>query len=116
MSECGRSEADSSACTVLKPSSLAQILVNNEWSMSPIVKRNQFRNGATNSLILTAMVKPAKRRRKGEVSDLVVDGEKATVPPVTRLPFELIAEILLYSTTPADVLSLSRTCRSESTV
>ena len=57
------------------------------------------------------MVKLAKKRRKGEASDVVVDGDKAIVSPIARLPFELIAEILLYSTTPADVLSLSRTCK-----
>ena len=57
------------------------------------------------------MGRSVKRRRKGEASDVAADGEKTTAPSITRLPFELIAEILLYSTTPADILSLSRTCK-----
>jgi hypothetical protein len=32
-------------------------------------------------------------------------------PLITCLPFELIAEVLLYSKSPADLISLSRTCR-----
>jgi len=57
------------------------------------------------------MGKSAKKRQKGETNGAAVDGEKIAVSSITGLPFELIAEILLYSTTPADVLSLSRTCK-----
>jgi hypothetical protein len=56
------------------------------------------------------MAKSAKRRRKDESDGVPADTEKAT-PLITRLPFELIAEVLLYSTSPADILSLSRTCK-----
>lgn len=57
-----------------------------------------------------AMTKTAKRRRKNGVTDIAADTEK-TPPLITCLPFELIAEVLLYSTSLADVLSLSRTCK-----
>jgi len=52
----------------------------------------------------------AKRRQKNKTGGVATDAGKAT-PLVTRLPFELIAEILLYSTSPADILSLSWTCK-----
>ena len=57
------------------------------------------------------MAKGTRKQRKGVASHVAVDGEETIVSLITRLPFELIAEILLYSTTPADVLSLSRTCK-----
>lgn len=56
------------------------------------------------------MGKAAKRQRKNKTDDLVADTKKAT-PPIASLPFELIAEVLHYSKSPADLLSLSRTCR-----
>ena len=52
----------------------------------------------------------AKRRRKNGADNVVADTHNAT-PLITRLPFELIAEILLYSKSPAELLSLSRTCK-----
>ena len=51
----------------------------------------------------------AKRRRKNNTSGVVADTEKVSL--ISRLPFELVAEILLYSTSPVDILSLSRTCK-----
>ena len=36
-----------------------------------------------------------------------VNVETAASSPITRLPFELIAGIMLYSTSPADILSLT---------
>ena len=51
-----------------------------------------------------------KRQRRNQTSGAAADTEKVT-PPITRLPFELIAEVLLYSKSPADILSLSRTCK-----
>lgn len=56
------------------------------------------------------MAKHAKRRRKNESSDTVADAESPT-PLITCLPFELVAEILLYSKSPIDILSLSWTCK-----
>ena len=56
------------------------------------------------------MGRAAKRqRRNNHVS--AADGVEASTPLITTLPFELVAEILLYSTSPADILSLSRTCK-----
>ena len=91
----------------------AQILVNNPYQPHRSPNRIYFRiNYATNSLILTfTMGKSVKRRRKAATSDAVADGEKCATSLLTSLPFELIAEILLYSTSPADILSLSRTCK-----
>jgi len=56
------------------------------------------------------MGRAAKRQRKNETESVPADTETAT-PLITRLPFELVAEILLYSKSPADILSLSRTCK-----
>ncbi|KAF9653537.1 hypothetical protein BDM02DRAFT_1562337 [Thelephora ganbajun] len=56
------------------------------------------------------MAKNAKRQRKNETND-VADDTKKSIPLIMCLPFELIAEILLYSKSPADVLSLSQTCK-----
>jgi len=55
------------------------------------------------------MAKAAKRR-KNATNDAVTHAENATCL-ITRLPFELIAEVLLHSKSPADILSLSRTCK-----
>ena len=69
-------------------------------------------HSAADLLILTVtMGKTAKKQRKSKTGDLGDDAEKTTSPLITRLPFELIAEILLYSTSPTDVLFLSRTCK-----
>ena len=57
------------------------------------------------------MGKNAKRLRKNKTGDAAADVGTAIPSPITRLPFELIAEILLYSTSPADILSLSHTCK-----
>jgi len=57
------------------------------------------------------MGKSAKRQRKNEARKVAAGVEEAAPSPITCLPFELIAEILLYSATPADILSLSRTCK-----
>ena len=57
------------------------------------------------------MGKTAKKRREGNSGDVGSSVETAASSPITRLPFELIAEILLYSTSPADILSLARTCK-----
>jgi hypothetical protein len=78
---------------------------------SPVTTDHQtlcFRcQNPTDWLILAStMAKSAKRRRKDESDDVRADTEKAT-PPITRLPFELVAEILLYSTSSADILSLT---------
>ena len=51
----------------------------------------------------------AKRRRKNKASSAAADTKKVSL--ITCLPFELVAEILLYSTSPVDILSLSRTCK-----
>lgn len=56
------------------------------------------------------MGRAAKRGRKNKTDDVATDTEKAT-SLITCLPFELIAEVLLYSKSPADLLSLSRTCK-----
>lgn len=81
--------------------------------MSPISKRYSFPLPLQRRLVDSTftMGKSAKRRRKNEIGDAAAGTEKATPPLITRLPFELIAEILLYSTSPADILSLSRTCK-----
>lgn len=55
------------------------------------------------------MGRAAKRQRMKKTED-VADTKKAVLL-ITCLPFELIAEVLLYSKSPADPLSLSRTCR-----
>ena len=66
---------------------------------------------ATKGFDLTStMGGTTKRRQENKASGVATDAGKIT-PIVTRLPFELIAEILLYSTSPADILSLSRTCK-----
>ena len=54
------------------------------------------------------MAKALKRRRKNRATDNTDDSTRVTI---TCLPFELIAEILLYSNSLTDVLSLSRTCK-----
>ena len=57
------------------------------------------------------MGKTAKRQRNSNTGDTGGGAEKITSSPIIRLPFELIAEILLYSKSLTDVLSLSRTCK-----
>ena len=56
---------------------------------------------------LTFMSKTAKKQRKSKSGDTGVNVETAASSPITRLPFELIAGIMLYSTSPADILSLT---------
>lgn len=56
------------------------------------------------------MGRAAKRQRKNDNVG-AADGAEISTPLIATLPFELVAEILLYSTSPADVLSLSRTCK-----
>lgn len=51
-----------------------------------------------------------KRRRRNKTGGVATVTEKAT-PLIKCLPFELIAEVLLYSRSPADLLSLSWTCK-----
>lgn len=55
------------------------------------------------------MAKAAKRR-KNKNNDATTHAENVTCL-ITRLPFELIAEVLLFSKSPANILSLSRTCK-----
>lgn len=55
------------------------------------------------------MAKTAKRRKSG--ADDVATPAENSICLITRLPFELIAEVLLYSKSPANILSLSRTCK-----
>lgn len=56
------------------------------------------------------MSNTAKRRRKNKTGDVATDTAKSA-PLIARLPFELVAEVLLHLKSPADLLSLSRTCK-----
>ena len=56
------------------------------------------------------MGRAAKRQRKNDHVS-AADSVEPSAPLITTLPFELVAEISLYSTSPADILSLSRTCK-----
>ena len=62
------------------------------------------------------MGRAARRQRKNDNERKnnnvgAADGAEISTPLIVTLPFELVAEILLYSTSPAGILSLSRTCK-----
>jgi len=118
VSGVGTRQILSSACAAPVPSSKVDIALPHKYLQTNNAKVADHRTlsisalTASPTLIPTlSMGKPGKRRRKGEAGDVAADEEKAAIAHITRLPFELIAEILLYSTSPADILSLSQTCK-----